>query len=155
VKPHFVLESVDPANPDRNAYLASLQSDPLFRQEPEELFQAGALAFANGTVGTHGGNLEYNVGDNGMDISAVPIRDWLLAKAFPSRTRPMGSTAHSKTLWDQANFNMSATYMTDSGQWYDQLDEYNGQPVWHHSDFRDAPYVHIYQLFEKMVTREN
>jgi len=50
------------------------------------------------------------VGDNGMDISTVPIRDWLLAKAFPSRTRPMGSTTVGDIGggWDDtSNFDLS------------------------------------------------
>lgn len=154
VKPHFVLESVDPASPGRTNYLASLQSDPLFRQEPEELFQSGALAFASGTVGTHGGNLEYNVGDNGMDISAVPIRDWLLAKAFPARTRPMGSTQNGEWDAQTGNFDMPTTYMTDPGIWI-RTDKYNGTFEWRHSDFRDVPYVYIYKLYEKITTKEN
>jgi len=138
----------------------TIESAPLFRQEPEELFQAGALAFASGTVGAEGGSLDYNVGDNGMDISAVPISDWLLAKGFPSRTRPMGATAVRDIGggWSGVSFDMSDPtegFMTDPAQWYDDLDEYNGQPVWHHSDLRDAPYVHVYKLFDKITGEEN
>jgi len=159
VKPRFVLEALDPANPGRTTYLASLQSDPLFRQEPAELFQAGAFSFAQGTIGTHGGNLEYNEGDNGMDISTVPIRDWLLAKAFPSRTRPMGSTPNTNLVWFTANFDLSNpapenTFMTDPGIWIRE-DKYNGNFEWRHSDIRDAPYVYIYKLFDKITTKEN
>lgn len=153
VKPHFVAKALDTTNLNRDTYRASLQSDPLFRQEPEELFQSGALAFANGTVGNNGGNLDYSTGDNGMDISAVPIRDWLLAKAFPARTRPMGSTANSETLWDQANFDMSTTYMTDSGQWPNEDNDNNKE--WRHSDLKNVPYVHVYKLFDKITTKEN
>jgi len=130
-----------------------LKAIPLFRQEPEELFESGALDFAGGTVGDDGGNLEYNTGDNGLNISQVKIRDWLLAKAFPSRTRPMGSTANSK--WDEVlNFNMSDPtegFMTDPNAWHHKE---NNIAKWWHSDIADMPYVHLYQLYEKIVTKE-
>lgn len=155
VKPPVVKASLDQTNPNRGDYRLSLQSDPLFRHEPEELFQAGALAFAGGTVGTQGGNLEYNTGDNGMDISTVPIRDWLLAKAFPSRTRPMASTAVGDIGggWKDVNYNMSALYMTNPSVWPNEDQQHNKE--WRHSDFRNVPYVHVFKLFDKITTKEN
>ncbi len=45
--------------------------------------------------------------------------------------------------------------MTDPLQWYNMDDPYNGSFVWQHSDFRDAPYAHVYKLFEEIVTQEN
>lgn len=127
---------------------------PLFRHEPEELFGAGAESFAAGTIGTHGGNLEYHTGDHGLNISQVKIRDWLLAKAFPARTRPMGSTAVNPTLngWGTFNtFDMSALYMTDPGAWHHKE---SNVAKWWHGDITDMPYVHLYQLYENIVTKE-
>jgi len=156
VYPQVVSNALNQAGSDRADYLESLETDPLFRHEPEELFDPGAAAFAAGTIGTQGSGLEYNTGDNGLDISNVKIRDYLLAKAFPSRTRPMGSTANSK--WDEVlNFNMSDPtegFMTDSGIWI-RTDKYNGIFEWRHSDIKDAPYVYIYKFYEKLTTKEN
>ncbi len=153
VKPFVVSNALNQAGSGRDDYLESLKTDPLFRHEPEELFGAGAESFAAGPIGTHGGNLEYHTGDHGLDISAVPIRDWLLAKAFPSRTRPMGSTAVRDIGggWKDVNFNMSALYMTDPGAWHHKE---SNVAKWWHGDITDMPYVHLYQLYEKIITKE-
>jgi len=132
---------------------------PLFRPNPPELFEAGAEIFAGATIATCGFTFNYDLANATVNISAVPIRDWLLAKALPSRTRPMGSTAHSETLWDQANFDMSdplleKTFMTNPDNWFHDK-TYQGRPAWRHSDFRDAPYVHVHKLYEKLTTKEN
>ncbi|QBG49014.1 hypothetical protein EGM51_17000 [Verrucomicrobia bacterium S94] len=151
------LEDTDENRETRDEFRALLQIDPLFRHEPEELFSENAAAFAAGTIGSHGGNLEYHTGDNDLDISQVKIRDWLLAKAFPSRTRPMGSTLNAKWPITMANFDMSdpdtaKTLMTDSGKWWHKDDD--NQIEWRHSDLKNMPYVHVYKLYEKITGME-
>ena len=85
-------------------------------------------------------------------ISEVPIRDFLLAKAFPARTRPLGSTLNNLQQWEGGNFNMPALFMTDPSHWI-RSDEYAGWPEWRHSDIKDAPYVHIYKFFDRITGR--
>jgi len=130
VKPFVVSNALDQANSSRTDYLASLQSDPLFRQDPEELFQAGALAFASGTVGAEGGSLDYNVGD-------------------------IGGGWDANSNFDMSDPDLQKTLMTDPGNWFEEDQEFQGRPAWHHSDFRHAPYVHVYKLFEKITGKEN
>ena len=161
-KPRTYFEKLEdtPENEDtRNAFREDLKTEPLFRPNPSELFKSGAETFVNGTIGANGGNLEYNVGDNGLDISQVKIRDYLLSKAFPARTRPMGSTVNTKWHLTKGNFDMSdpnstKTFMTDPGAWYEPDHKYNGIIAWYHGDIKDAPYVHVYKLFEKITTKE-
>jgi hypothetical protein len=63
--------------------------------------------------------------------------------------------------WDDtSNFDMSdpeptKTFMTDPAQWYDKNNPYNGQYVWHHSDIKNAPYVHVYKLYNKITGKGN
>lgn len=160
VHPRIWEERLDPANPDRDNWLDVVRDDPLFQHTPEELFSTGAEAFANGNLGTHGANLDYNTANSTVPVSEVNIRDWLLAKAFPAVTRPMGSTRNSKWPITTANFDMSdpdvnKTFMTDPGKWYFKDNPYNGQYVWRHSDIKDAPYTHINKLFEKITGKGN
>jgi len=151
--PRFHHEQLDEADPaTRAAFRETLKTDPLFRPEPAELFGAGAEAFAGATIATCGFTFNYDLPNATVDISDVPIRDYLLAKAFPARTGALGS--RSNTKWDEdVNLDMSTEYMTDSAQWPHKDNDDNIE--WRHSDFRDVPYVHIYQLFEKIVTKEN
>jgi hypothetical protein len=112
----------------------------------------------SGTVSNYASYLDYTSDDTDLDISNVLVRDWLLAKAFPSRTGPMGS-AKNKEWDDDRNYDMSdpnsnKTLMTDSDNWFDD-DKYLGRATWHHSDWKNAPYVHVYKLFDKITTKEN
>ncbi|QBG46694.1 hypothetical protein EGM51_04505 [Verrucomicrobia bacterium S94] len=145
-----------PGNETRRAdYLEKLKTDPLFRKEPAILFDENHAAdFVSGTVSDYAGHLDYTNDDTELDISNVIVRDWLLAKAFPSRTGPMGSAENKE--WDAliGNYDMSALYMTDPDSWFDD-DKYLERATWHHSDWKNAPYVHVYKLFDKITTKEN
>ncbi|QBG49011.1 hypothetical protein EGM51_16985 [Verrucomicrobia bacterium S94] len=152
VHPNTWKERLCPDNPDQEDWLEVVRDDPFFRHTPEELFEAGAEAFAGGTLGTHGANLDYNAASSTVPVSEVAIRDWLLAKAFPAVTRPMGSTFNSAEKWENVNFDMySADYMTDQAAWHHRE---NNVPKWWHSDIKDMPYVHIYKLYNKVTGKE-
>jgi len=143
VKPFVVSNALNQANSNRDDYRESLKTDPLFRHEPEELFESGAEAFVAGTIGDDGGNLQYNTGDNNLDISQVKIHDWLLAKGFPSRTEPMGSAKNKHEKCKDVNFDMSDPddgFMTNPGQWPHEDSDHNKE--WRHSDWKNVPYVH-------------
>ena len=120
------------------------------------LLQAGADPFAGATIAT----FNYDLPDATVNIENVPVRDYLLAKAFPARTGALGSRLNSE--WDPqtGNFDMSdpdanETLMTDPSNWFDSEQEYQGRAAWYHSDIKDAPYVHIYKLYNKMTGKEN
>jgi hypothetical protein len=49
---------------------------------------------------------------------------------------------------------MSLQFMTDQGQWY-KPEKYLGRYIWRHSDWKDAPYVYLYKLFDKITGKEN
>ncbi len=160
--PHEARMALDPAPGNatvRAEYLANLQTDPLFNRTPWQLFEAGAFNFAGGLVGSYEDVLDYDDSEqHGPDIvvSAVKVSDWLLAKGFPSRTGPMGSAKNKEWPPQGVSFDMStADFMTDPNNWFDPNQKYNGNPAWHHSDWKNAPYVHVYKLFEKIVTKEN
>jgi len=147
-------------NPEQQQELDKLKTDPLFRHDPPALFEAGGGAFAASTIATSGFTFDYDMHNATYPIGNVPVRDYLLAKAFPSRTRPMGSTQNPQQAWFSGNFDMSdpdltETMMTDPSKWYDREKPYNGQYVWKHSDFKNAPYVHVYKLFKKITGKED
>ena len=156
VRPRRLHEKLALENPDRNQELAKLATDPLFKHEPAYLFGAAGDLFAGGTVFSHGSYLDYNTLNATYPIGDVQIKDWLLAKAFPSRTRPMGSTQNSN--WDEdVNLDMSDStegFMTNPQTWI-RLDKYNGIFEWRHSDIKDAPYVYIHKLYGKITGKEN
>jgi hypothetical protein len=125
----------------------------LFRPEPEELFGAGAAAFVDGTVGANGANLDYNTSNATCPIDDVLIRDWLLAKAFPSRTGPMGSSTVDQTLnaWgDYNNFDMHTVCRNPTSG----LLSGNAHDEWHHNDINKAPYLYVHRLFDQVTGKE-
>jgi len=154
-QPRIWQERLSTSNPDRNNGLNVIRDDPLFLHEPAELFGAGAESFASGTVASYGSALDYNTSNDTVPTDNVLIRDWLIAKAFPATTRPMGAT-HVGDIgggWADANFNMHSLYMTDLASW--PSEDMSGNKIWKHSDFMDVPYVHVYKLFEKITTQED
>lgn len=163
--PHEARTALDtaPGNASiRAEYLANLQTDPLFNRMPWQLFEAGAFNFAGGLVGSYEDVLDYDNGEVSggpdIDVSAVKVSDWLLAKGFPSRTGPMGSMVVGDIGggWDDtSNFDMHNLYMTDSSEWIFKKPSSNQENEWRHSSWKDAPYVHVYKLFEKITTKEN
>jgi hypothetical protein len=155
VRPRTLYEKLSLDHPDFEKNFHSLASDPLFRPQPDALFGESAVAFAAGTVASHGSSLDYNTSNDTYPIDKVLIRDWLLAKGFPSRTRPMGSAENSSLAWLSGNFDMASLYITDRNNWFEEDQTYNGEPAWHHSDIQDAPYVHIYRFFDTLTGKEN
>jgi hypothetical protein len=141
---------------ERARFREVLKTDPLFRRTPEELFEPGAEPFVDGIIGDYSEICET---PSDLDLSQVNVRDWLLAKGFPSLTGPMGSAPNKAALWGTVNFDMAdpdsdKSYMTDPSNWFDD-DTYLGRPTWHHSDCKNAPYVHVYKLFDTITGKEN
>ncbi len=95
--------------------------------------------------------MDYNKGSDGLDISGVSIRNFLRSKAFPATTRPMGSSLNKEWHEEYANFDMTGM-MTDPARWI-RSEKYNEKKEWRHSDFKDAPYVHVWKVFEKITTQ--
>jgi hypothetical protein len=151
--------SIDPENAAvRTAYLETLKTDPLFNRTPDILFGTGGATFAGGTVGQYEDVLDYDngefVGAPDIDVSAVKISDWLIAKGFPSRTGPMGSAPVDPQIsaaWENVSFDMHSLYMTDPSRW--PIEDSDDNKIWRHSDWKDAPYVHVYKLFNKLIKR--
>jgi hypothetical protein len=123
----------------------------LFRPEPEELFEPGAAAFVSGTISANGGNLDYNTSNATYPIGDLLIRDWLLAKAFPSRTGPMGSTPNSKWPPTTANFDMHTECRNPTSG----LPSGENHSEWYHNDINKAPYLYVHRLFDQITGKEN
>ena len=150
--PRYYYEQLDTktANaPARAAFRETLKTDPLFRPEPEILFNEGAAAFAGAAVGTCGYTFNYDLPNATVDIANVPVRDYLLAKALPARTGPLGSRNNSK--WEEINFDMSEIYMTNPMGWPHREGDI---PQWWHSDIKDVPYIHNYRFFDAITAQE-
>ena len=135
---------------ETNAY-KRVFSDPAILFDPDN----GSI-FAAGIVGDYEDILDYDNGEilgaPDINVSQVPIRDFLLAKAFPSRTGPMGSSSNS--VWHvDVNFDMFNLFRTDPAKWLFEDSDHN--KLWRHSDWKDAPYVHVYKLFDKITGKEN
>jgi len=148
VRPRRLHEKLANENPDQEDNLQDLATDPLFRPNPEELLGVNAEAFAGGTVSSHGGSFDYNTSNDTYPIDHVAMTDWLLAKAFPSRTRPMGSTSNSKWPLTTANFDMSSLGFENPSTGFFSGDDNN---EWHHNDIREAPYIYVHKLFDKIT----
>ncbi|QBG48330.1 alpha/beta hydrolase [Verrucomicrobia bacterium S94] len=154
---HEQLETNAANTAVRNAFRETLKTDPLFRPNPPVLFEPGAEAFAGSTIGLCGYTFNYDLPSATIDIADVPVRDYLLAKSFPARTGALGSRAISEqvsTEWQKATFDMFNLYRTDEDAWPSR-EGINNIRVWKHSDFRNVPYVHVYQLYEKITGKEN
>ena len=148
-KPRTLHEKLANENPEQAQELAKLASDPLFKHDPAYLFGPAGDLFAAGTVATYGSHLDYNSSNATYPIWDVKITDWLIAKAFPARTRPMGSSNNSK--WDEdVNVDMhveckNPTSGLPSGDDHDE---------WYHNDIRKAPYLYVHRLFDQITGKE-
>jgi hypothetical protein len=161
-KPYQTKEalSLESGNSEvRAAYLENLKTDPLFNRTPGILFGDQAAAFVGGKVGSYEDVLDYDngelIGAPDIDVSNVEVRDWLLAKGFPSRTGPMGSSTVDQTLnaWgDYNNFDMFTEFRTDPDKWPSKQED--GTKIWKHSDWKNVPYIHVYKMFEKITGKE-
>lgn len=148
------LFTADPAE-----YRASLKSDPLFAHEPEALFSASGSGFVNGLVQNYANVLKPSgfIDYTPASVGSVKVRDWLLAKGFPARSRPMGLTRISAPGW--VNFNMASddAQATDVGLrlhgWprNNPSTYYNGVPEWRHNDFKDVAYTYVQELYKTWV----
>ena len=156
---YFTLLGTNAANATiRAAFRETLKTDPLFDPDPKILFGAGAEAFAGAPVGDSSSTFNYNPGNATVDISNLPVRDYLLAKSFPARTGALGSRTISAQVsieWQKAMLDMFTQYRTDDNAWPSREGVGNNIRVWKHSDFRNVPYVHVYQLYEKLTTKED
>ena len=150
VRPRILHEKLALENPERDQNLQTLQTDPLFKPNPPYLFGAGGQTFTSATVAYAGGTLDYNTINNTYPIDDVPMRDWLLAKAFPSRPRPLGSTANSKDSWLGANFDCSTVCRNPSSG----LPSGNNHDEWYHNDINKAPYLYVHRLFDQITGKE-
>jgi len=152
--PRFHHEQLDTAAANvsvRSTFREKLKTDPVFRPEPEILFSDEAEFFAGATVGTCGFTFNYDLPNATVNIANVSVRDYLLAKAFPSRTGPLGSRGNSMWPPTTANFDMSSEYMTNPAGWPHKEDNI---AKWWHSDIRDVPYVHNYSFFDTITAQE-
>jgi|GEM_PF-6191989 len=124
----------------------TLKEHPFFARQPTGLFApAGGSAFVAATVSSQSevDNVWHVEGD-------VKVRDWLLAKAFPSLTLPMGANPCSKLAPFNGNFNMSEAFKTSENSW-PRNREYNGKKEWQHSDYKDVAYPYVYKFYKKIV----
>lgn len=142
---------------DPVAYQTALKSDPLFEHKPEIMISTNGSDFVNGLVQDYAGDLQTDYVPT--TVSSVRIRDWLLAKGFSARTRPMGSTRNSQSNW--MNYNMaSADALGLSGDlglrlhgWprNDPSTYYDGLPEWRHGDYKDVAYQYVQELYKTWV----
>lgn len=131
---------------DPIGYKETLKSDPLFRHEPEILFSASGSDFVNSQVQNYNTELDYAP----STVDEVRNRDWLLAKAFPSRTRPMGSTPINPAAGWADSYNMSTDYRSHGWPRTDIYVQENATE-WRHGDFKDVAYVYVQELYKKWV----
>ncbi|MEE9369480.1 MAG: hypothetical protein V3V05_11560 [Pontiella sp.] len=133
----------------RAEFRNTLKTDPLFRPNPPELFDAGGSAFVEQTMATSGFTFNYDLHNATVDIADVPVRNYLLAKAFPARTGPMGSRANGKWHPTDGNFDMSTQFRNPYAPVLP-----NDEDDWTHSAFKDYSYVHMCNLFRRLLGRE-
>lgn len=134
-----------------SGYKAALRRDPLFRSEPQILFSSDGSAFVNGKVNLYKSLLDYAPDS----VGEVRIRDYLLAKAFPARTRPMGSAPIAPGLRWTDNYDMaSSDQVNENGlmlHGWPRTTKYNDLPEWRHSDFKDVAYIYVQELYKTWV----
>ncbi|NTV15676.1 MAG: hypothetical protein HGA96_17395 [Desulfobulbaceae bacterium] len=89
----------------------------------------------------------------------VKIRDWLLAEAFPATTLPMGANENGKLTLPGQNIDMSGVKTPDGGccktreDLWPRKDTYNGYREWRHSDYKDMPYLHVYEFYKTLLRK--
>lgn len=146
VHPRFHHEQLATNASVRDAFRETLKTDPLYRPNPPELFGSGAESFAAATVATCGYTFNYDVNNATVDISDVPVRDYLLAKAFPARTGALGSRSNSEWPPTTANFDMSSQLRNPYAPVLPNSDD-----DWVHSAIREYSYVHMCNFFKKLT----
>ncbi|OVE74216.1 hypothetical protein BVX94_01105 [bacterium B17] len=145
ITPEDVLEYF--VGSEAEEFMESLKTDPFFRPDPEILFDAESfstdLLSADSTI----------ISGLQDEVQGCTFANWLLVNAFPARTWAMGANENSN--WGPGNNdNMSQDYMTDVAKWPRECLAPGGgssRPEWHHGDFKDVAYMHVYKLYEKWV----
>ncbi len=132
---------------ETNGFWESVKTEPLFRNQPEALFGPHAGDYLT----TDSSNV---AGLRGAAIKGCVFPGWLLAYAFPALSWSLGGNPNSVWGDDVRNVDMSARFMTDPVQWPEsRYCWYNSgyRNEWHHSDFKDIAYLHVYKLYEKWI----
>jgi hypothetical protein len=133
------------------AYKNDLRSDPFFKHEPEVLFTTNGSAFVSDFVMNQAAHLDYKP----QSTDLVKVRDWLLAKGFPARTRPMGSSFISPASgW--ISVNMASDDSDDYGLMLHEWPRSNRyiditgteRLEWRHGDFKDVAYPYVQELYK-------
>ena len=107
---------------------------------------------------------DYKTYDNFGDLPChdyLTMREWLLCNAFPATTLPMG--ANPLTGLGNKNIDMSAVAIPDGkggftggckineAHWPRDDDFIKGNKDWHHSDYKDVPYLFTYPFYQKII----
>jgi hypothetical protein len=132
------------------SFWESVKTDPLFRKRPEALFNSNAGNLMDNDCTTTSGLPANDV------TTGCRFDDWLLSSAFPATTYSMGANVNGNWDTEDNNFDMSSLYMSDATSWPQVRycffpGESVKKPEWHHSDFRDIAYTHVYKLFDQWV----
>jgi alpha-tubulin suppressor-like RCC1 family protein/pimeloyl-ACP methyl ester carboxylesterase len=123
---------------------------PFFKPNPSQLFEDGGSDFVNARVED-----QPVISNEWKVLGDVKVRDWLLAKAFPALTLPMGANFNGK-FGEGSNFDMLASFAVKDSQnnilWPRKE---QGIPVWWHSDYKDIAYQYTWKLYKKIVDLTN
>jgi len=136
-------------------FIEELKTKPFFRPFPPEILDN---ATGSGFVVKKVGETSLKDYYTGVDAGSVPVRDWLLAEAFPATSLPMGANENAKLL--RKNYNLSTSglegFMTEKENttcpWPRKIkvnDIYVNQ--WFHSDYKDLSYQHVNNFYKKIV----
>lgn len=135
-------------------FMEGLKTKPFFRPYPPEILDnATGSRFVIKKVG------ETTLKDYYTDVDAgnVPVRDWLLAEAFPATSLPMGANVN-RAIEDVKNINMSKTgtegIITEGllCEW-PRKTKINDISInqWFHSDYKDVSYQHVNKFYKRIV----
>lgn len=146
VQPYFAVDS--------GVYLKSLNrfKKPRFQNLTETVKGVTPGDFLAKRASTIEDITEY-YDKNPVALRRVSVKDWLLAEAFPATTNAVGANPIGLEGFPKKNIDMSKPYidngcMTDYSRWPRR---YKGAQVWYHSDYKNAPFVHVYKFYEKVA----
>ncbi|MGL4853871.1 MAG: alpha/beta hydrolase, partial [Lentisphaeria bacterium] len=141
-----------------------LRENPFFRLSVKSSFPlkelVGELSSVNRFLATSidGSSLKNYYTYNQKVQPHVTVREFLLAEAFPATTLPLGANALGiQGFLDSNNIDMSSACKANVGNapnyTWPHLEKINNiyTPVWHHSDYKDVPYLFTYPFYKKIV----